>query len=120
MSFDWREYLALAMRLASGGGVTDCKEAADRSAVSRAYYAAFCVARNYAVGNLGFRPKGNANVHRELREFLQGQGHVQMASDLNKLRQWRNDCDYENQVPGLPRLVGESIEMAQKIIQGCE
>ena len=39
MSFDWSEYLDLARELAK------FSEAGQRSAISRAYYAAFCTAR---------------------------------------------------------------------------
>ena len=42
MKFDWEEYFNLAKELA---GTTE--EAKLRSAVSRAYYSAFCLARNY-------------------------------------------------------------------------
>lgn len=42
MNFDWEEYFNLAKELA---GTTE--EAKLRSAVSRAYYSAFCLARNY-------------------------------------------------------------------------
>jgi hypothetical protein len=39
--FDWRLYLPLAGILAGAGD-----EASERSAISRGYYAAYCVARN--------------------------------------------------------------------------
>ena len=42
MKFDWLEYFNLAKELAETS-----KEAELRSAVSRAYYSAFCLARNY-------------------------------------------------------------------------
>jgi hypothetical protein len=54
MPFDWREYLNLARQLAGLQGSDYSQEAVERSAVSRAYYAAFCWARNYAEKNLGF------------------------------------------------------------------
>jgi RNA-splicing ligase RtcB len=54
MPFDWREYLNLARQLAGLQGSDYSQEAVERSAVSRAYYAAFCWARNYAEKNRGF------------------------------------------------------------------
>jgi len=42
MSFEWRHFLALAQNLA-----TQADEASQRSAISRAYYAAFHIARHY-------------------------------------------------------------------------
>jgi hypothetical protein len=48
VSFDWVEFLALANDLRGRLGALYSEEAANRTAVSRAYYAAFCHARNYA------------------------------------------------------------------------
>src|SRR4028119_1498828 len=48
MRFDWSEYLNLAQELAATN--SDCsgnREAKLRSAISRAYYSTFCLARNY-------------------------------------------------------------------------
>ena len=35
---------------------------------------------------------------------------------LEKLRQWRNSCDYDDIVNDLPRLFKEAIQYAQEII----
>ena len=48
MSFDWKEYLNLAYFLSGRREKTYSPEGGYRSAVSRAYYAAFCYARNHA------------------------------------------------------------------------
>lgn len=48
MSFNWGDYLSLANALLTKPNTPGPEEAAYRSAVSRAYYAAFCIARNYA------------------------------------------------------------------------
>jgi hypothetical protein len=42
--FDWSDYLTLAKQLA-----TNADEASKRAAISRAYYAAFGLARNYVI-----------------------------------------------------------------------
>lgn len=47
MSFDWSGYLDVAKELASVALTSANKEAKLRSAISRAYYAAFILARNY-------------------------------------------------------------------------
>jgi len=119
MSFDWREYLELARWLAGLQGSGYSQEAADRSAVSRAYYAAFCWARNYAETKLGFKAQRGPYDHKLLREHLKRQRRQALASDLNKLRGWRNACDYNDQVPQLRQRVIVSIKVADKIIQGC-
>ncbi|MGK7900010.1 MAG: hypothetical protein AB4352_01100 [Hormoscilla sp.] len=47
MSFNWSEYLGLAQQLAGKALISATQESRLRSAVSRAYYAAFIQARNY-------------------------------------------------------------------------
>jgi len=42
MNFDWSTYLAVARHLSSAPFATEHQEAALRSSISRAYYAAFC------------------------------------------------------------------------------
>jgi uncharacterized protein (UPF0332 family) len=120
MPFDWREYLNLARQLAALQGSGHSQEAAKRSAVSRAYYAAFCWTRNYAEKNLGFQPGGKSSDHAELREHLKKKGSPELASGLNKLRDWRNACDYDDQVSQLHQRVGSAIKIADKIIQRCK
>lgn len=119
MPFDWREYLELARELVGQVGSGYSEEAAERSAVSRAYYAAFCWARNYAEVNLGFRRIGKAKDHKRLREHLKRRSRIQLASDLNKLRGWRNNCDYDDEVSNLDQFVRSAIRVADKVIQEC-
>jgi hypothetical protein len=88
--FDGREYLELAKALAGMQTAGYSQEAAERSAVSRAYYAAFGCARNYAQNALGFTPQAGSEDHRRLREHFRQQGLLRLASDLNRLRAWRN------------------------------
>lgn len=116
-AFDWREYLELAKALADMKGVESFQEAALRSAVSRAYFAAFCWARNYAETKGGFKPRRDAAVHKELRSYLRNQGRSDIASALNRLRMWRNICDYEDEVTELDDLVRDSLNEAKKIIE---
>ncbi len=115
MAFDWRDFLALAKTLQAGlGGVTT--EASTRSAVSRAYYAAFCHARNYAVSNLSFRAGQNVDDHMRIRSHLSGRGMLEVSRRLNQLRQWRNSCDYDDTVLNLGRIVGSAIHEAEAVL----
>ena len=87
-----REFLTLAEVWI--GGAT---EAEWRSAVSRAYYAAFHEARQLLKA-LGFRvPRGDqAHAYLWLRLSNCGDPQVQQAgSDLNTLRRERNRADYD-------------------------
>jgi len=118
--FDGREYLELAKALAGMQTAGYSQEAAERSAVSRAYYAAFGCARNYAQNALGFTPQAGSDDHRRLREHFRQQGLLRLASDLNRLRAWRNACDYERQVAQLSNYVRVGIQLASTIIQECQ
>jgi uncharacterized protein (UPF0332 family) len=105
---------------AGGNAKGYSQEAAERSAVSRAYYAAFGCARNYAQNALGFTPQAGSEDHRRLREHFRQQGLLRLASDLNRLRAWRNACDYERQVAQLSNYVRVGIQLASTIIQECQ
>jgi hypothetical protein len=120
VTFDWREYLKLAKDLAGQGGAGYPSEAEGRSAVSRAYYSAFCWVRNYAEAKLGFQRTKTADDHRYLRQHLQNQRKVRLASRLERLREWRNSCDYDDEVPNLSHYVQNAIAIAEKAIQECE
>ncbi len=121
MPFDWKEFLELARNLAGQTGTGYSKEAADRTSVSRAYYAAFCYARNYAEKHLGFKPQRTAADHQRLKNHFIGLGGVwaDRGEDLDDLRKWRNQCDYDNLVHGLQELVANALDSASKIFAEC-
>jgi len=116
MSFDWLSYLELARELARQGNASHLREAANRSAVSRAYYAAFCFCRNYAEQHLGFQRSSLAAEHAQLRKHLSRHNHGRVASNLNRLRQWRNQCDYDDSVNRLHQMVRDSIRLAEQVV----
>lgn len=120
MSFDWKEYLELAKSLLGQANTSYSSEAAERSAVSRAYYAAFCLVRNYAESNLGFRRRNTAQDHQLLRDHLmRGRKTAGLASRLGKLRRWRNHCDHDDEVSNLAHYVQNAIRIAEEVIQKC-
>ncbi len=53
----------------------------------------------------------------ELRDYLANQGRGEIASALNRLRMWRNKCDYEDKVSELDDLVSASLNEAKNIIE---
>jgi uncharacterized protein (UPF0332 family) len=95
MSFDWEDFVTIAEYLEIN---PDCpEEAAQRSAVSRAYYAAYCIARNLAEASGKIELQGSADDHREVMDFYDSIPNLmQVATYLREMRRWRNDCDYEN------------------------
>ena len=100
MPFEWKNLLDLAHRMeqeASNGAAN--AEALYRSAVSRAYFGAFCHARNYAESFLNYQPKQDERDHGALRAHLKGKRRQGDADRLERLRQWRNDADYLDDLP---------------------
>jgi hypothetical protein len=97
MTFTWAEYLNLAQALAAPAtfnAATLSAEALARCAISRAYYAAFCHARNYARDRHGLSPRYNGDAHSLVkRHFLQRRAQG-VAYKLERLRSLRNECDY--------------------------
>jgi uncharacterized protein (UPF0332 family) len=119
MSFDWSEFLKLADELLKNPNSPGPKEASLRSATSRAYYAAFCCARNFARDNENFTPYNNAQDHREIRNhFRQRGGRVRrkIATDLNRLRDNRNKADYNDVVRRPSDLAQASVTIAQSVL----
>lgn len=69
-------------------------EIAYRSAISRGYYCAFHHTKQTAESyNERISEKGRA--HREVRKFLERNGHNTLARDLKSLRGDRNEADYD-------------------------
>lgn len=98
MPFDWKAFIDVARSLQEQAGSEPDPEALLRTAVSRAYYGAFCFVRNHARDQLGFQPKNDANDHGRLRAHLRGK-RQQISQKLDRLRQWRNESDYSDQLP---------------------
>ncbi|WP_217355207.1 hypothetical protein [Aphanizomenon sp. UHCC 0183] len=118
MKFNWAEYLELAKELAditstiSSDSETDSKprisEAKLRSSISRAYYAAFCIARNY-LRDVLHEPRlskartGDTNEHQFVAdEFRYNKSKnkkmIEIGNDLGRLRQSRNKADYDDTI----------------------
>ena len=114
MTFEWIAFVELAQRLAQEFP-TD--EAALRTAVSRAYFGAFCHAKQYAVEKLGFRPGKDADDHGRLRSSLKGKFPA-VGILLQQIRELRNQADYERDCPAdWPLSVGVALREAAKIVQ---
>jgi uncharacterized protein (UPF0332 family) len=107
------DFLSLAQLLAAGW-----TEAAWRSAGSRAYYAAFHIARDLLRG-LGFAVPATDVAHKYLAFRLQncGQADLQQAGrDLDKLRDFRNRADYDLYPVFVQQRAYMSADLARQII----
>lgn len=115
MTFNWYEYLLLAQHL----NTTDAfhyPEALQRSAVSRAYYAAFCSAKEHAELKTKKRFSSGPDAHREVRAYFRKNHRDNISDNLNDLRILRNGCDYQNEVKNLHIIVKTAIQLAEGII----
>lgn len=113
--FNWKEYLELAKFLQRQGSNAFIQEAMCRGAISKAYYGAFCHARNYARDYLGYIPKYDNFEHGAIRAYYQTKKMRYIATRLDTLRQWRNACDYQDSVPNLTSIMNDAIKEAEYI-----
>ena len=116
MSFNWEDFITLAEYLELNDYPPE--EAAQRTAVSRAYYGAYCLARNFAEATGEIIIKGKAEDHSEVIEFYEAKpAFQQVASCLREMRRWRNECDYDNNnLKRLDRLCFSAKTNAHKVI----
>jgi uncharacterized protein (UPF0332 family) len=100
MAFNWELYIDLSKELIEGQrGKGTPQEAHLRTAISRAYFGIYCLARNY------LEEKGNAipgkDSHKTVREAFLESGNklgIQIGDALGRLFKKRKDADYGNDV----------------------
>ena len=110
MTFEWKHYLELAENT-----LQNCGEPGKRSAISRAYYAAF---KTFCVY---FESKGktlpnNAAAHGAVRDEASKCKWFVQARQLNDLRNLRNDADYSLAFVCTDDAVKLSLDTATKLI----
>ena len=114
--FDWGKYLELALSL---GESSD--EASARSAVSRAYYAVFCSARNWLKENeQDFFMTPSGENHKIVWDYFnQGPQRLRkkIATDGRRLRGQRNTADYDDEVTGLDNMKNAALMRAQNLLK---
>jgi uncharacterized protein (UPF0332 family) len=127
MSFDWSEYLNVARNLAGQTTTTPNQEAALRSAISRAYYAAFCTARNHLrdrehVQNI----PSDGRAHQAVPDtFLKSRRPARrsVGTDLRRLKADRARADYDDVFgisTNISRKAQEVIQLADKVIRALD
>src|SRR6266436_2130421 len=102
MGFEWKSFVAVSRLLSALPDENGAREARLRSAISRAYYGAFCYSRNYARDWLGFSPRYDAEDHGRLRAHLKKSKRWRVSEKLERLRDWRRSQANQN-----PRRRGE-------------
>ena len=119
MSFPWLDYLVLAEALLQARTTLAPEEACCRAAISRAYYAVFCMSRNYLREQEG-RQVPSRDVHRYVRDAFKKSPdrlHKQIGYDLDRLRSDRNKADYDDSVANLDKMANADVALAHKIIR---
>jgi len=112
--FDWTEYLELAERLVAWRG----DPAAERSAISRAYYAAFHQAKAYFLlrgGRLIFQGGDHGavadwfkdSINRDLRKI---------GLDIERLRRLRRVADYDERFAHISSEAQAAVTLARRTI----
>src|SRR5205807_8039448 len=112
-AFDWSQYLILAKDLGNRS-----EEAALRSAISRAYYAAYNTARSFC-SNAGIPIIDTGNLHKDLWDtFLRkgGRTFVSIHDKGQRLRRKRAKADYDSEVFGLSSVAVDSIRDGEAIL----
>jgi uncharacterized protein (UPF0332 family) len=120
MSFDWTQFLELAEALESDPDLPGPREAALRSAVSRAYYAAFNCAVDLACRE-GFVPRYSGADHSRVRAHFRDngssdkvRGHI--STQLGRLYKRRCEADYRPSIDRPDYLAQYAISMARSVM----
>ena len=125
MTFDWNEYLEVAKNLKAstdGQPKNNFNEAQQRSAISRAYYAVYHLAVDYAKAHLGYveSRRGQNQFHSDIRAVYQRQfgnpDHQEVRKMLMRLHTARVNSDYKSEGLGnTESLLGSIILEADRI-----
>lgn len=114
MSFGWPDYLRLAKKLAEQDD-----EASHRSAISRAYYAAFHLARRYVHNQSPGELRKTGEDHYRVWNYLsRGARRQEQAAGVSgkKLCDARKMADYDLQGLSFPRAVRDALSSAETIV----
>jgi len=114
--FNWDELYRFAEHLNNDYSFS-YQEAVQRTIVSRAYYAAFCMAREVLKHKYKISIPQNAASHEYVRIEYEKRGLNNISDSLANLRKYRNCCDYDNSVKDLHRIVNESLILSENIIR---
>ncbi len=103
MTFDWSDVYDIAAFVADHDFGAQ-QEAALRTALSRAYYAAFNWAKVWCE-NQGCSFGNNSSDHEGVRVYLRSLGHPDLADHLYRMHRYRKLADYEQHFQGNMRLM---------------
>lgn len=120
MSFNWADFLTLAEALLRDPNSPGPEGASLRSAISRAYYAAFRVARNFGRDRGEFIPAETGQDHRIVQNHFKSspeRTRKKIGVNLQRLYDYRNNADYDDVLTGNPiSLAQSSVAMARDVL----
>ena len=119
MSFDWSEYLNVAKELADVANTSANKESKLRCAISRAYYAAFILARNYLRDREGLLIPITSDAHSFVSKQFDNSSDTARQSigkKLQRLRRFRRQADYADFFPGLSGITQIALKLSEEVI----
>lgn len=118
MNFNWDDYLFLAQELATPTNLPN-QEARLRSAISRAYYSAFCKARNFLRDEQRVQIPLTGEAHRLVWMHFKsrsGKTYKKIGENLRRLLNDRRCADYDDVIRDLPILANKALWRAQDIV----
>ena len=118
---DWFLYYDLAQEWRRQDG-----DAYKRSAVSRAYYAMFCTARNELKDAIDdeYSPPECGSEHKYVWDSYKDDRHPKGTRYIgvlgNRLRRHRNQADYDDVVLNFPDIVEDAMDSAAELREHLE
>jgi uncharacterized protein (UPF0332 family) len=125
MSFDWTKFLVLVEALQTFPDSPGLREAALRSAASRAYYAAFHYALDFACRE-GFVPYQLGEDHAGIQAYFRdcrpaNRTRQKIALELSRLYDHRRWADYRDTLAIRPdSLAAQAIGMAKSVLKNLD
>jgi uncharacterized protein (UPF0332 family) len=112
MSFDWNKFRELAEELRRRDD-----EAAQRTSISRVYYAVYWKAR-LLLESEGFVFRHSDSSRKQIWDEYKNRGrtHRGVGFSGEKLRNNRTQADYSSEIKNIETLIKESFELADKIL----
>lgn len=116
MPFEWQDYLSLAQELSQRQSDDPLYEAALRSAISRAYYAAFCSARDFLRNTDTTIPLTDES-HKDVWETYRQKGKNFNAIFVNgsRLKNRRRAADYDYKLRDLEKEIALAFADAKNV-----
>jgi uncharacterized protein (UPF0332 family) len=118
MMFDWYQYLVLAEYLYDNRDNFPDREACLRAVISKSYYAAFCLARNYARDFDRLDLDESAQDHGSVKKhYIRAPDpkNRQVGNFLDRLRDLRNQADYSDEIDKLEELAKAAISQSKQV-----